>query len=70
MTKKRKNKPTKTGLTKADIKKVCDILRRDDGVGAKDYIEQFSWLLFLRIFEGVEDQLRVVPRVASRSLSR
>ncbi len=58
MTKKRKQKPTKTGLTKADIKKVCDILRRDDGVGAKDYIEQFSWLLFLRIFEGVEDQLK------------
>lgn len=58
MTKKRKQKPTKTGLTKSDIKKVCDILRRDDGVGAKDYIEQFSWLLFLRIFEGVEEQLR------------
>lgn len=56
--KKRRQKPARVGLTKADIKKVCDILRRDDGVGAKDYIEQFSWLLFLRIFEGVEDQLK------------
>src|SRR3989344_6679299 len=45
-------------LTKADIKRVCDILRRDDGVGAKDYIEQFSWLLFLKVFEGVEAQLK------------
>lgn len=48
----------KDGLTKSDIKKVCDILRRDDGVGAKDYIEQFSWLLFLKVFEGVEGQLK------------
>jgi len=50
--------PQKESLTKADIKRVCDILRRDDGVGAKDYIEQFSWLLFLKIFEGVEEQLK------------
>lgn len=50
--------PKQDSLTKSDIKRVCDILRRDDGVGAKDYIEQFSWLLFLRVFEGVEGQLR------------
>jgi len=55
---KTKLEPTKNTLSKADIKRVCDILRRDDGVGAKDYIEQFSWLLFLRVFEGVEGQLK------------
>jgi len=57
-TKKKKEKPQKDALTKSDIKRVCDILRKDDGVGAKDYIEQFSWLLFLRVFEGVESQLK------------
>lgn len=55
---KTKQQSTKDALTKSDIKRVCDILRRDDGVGAKDYIEQFSWLLFLKVFEGVEGQLK------------
>jgi type I restriction enzyme M protein len=65
----RKNKqqqPKKDSLTKADIKRVCDILRRDDGVGAKDYIEQFSWLLFLRVFEGVESQLKDIEEAEGR----
>ncbi|MEI6863873.1 MAG: N-6 DNA methylase [Candidatus Adlerbacteria bacterium] len=53
-------------LTKADIKRVCDILRRDDGVGAKDYIEQFSWLLFLKVFEGVEAQLKELEEAEGR----
>lgn len=56
----------KQSLTKADIKRVCDILRRDDGVGAKDYIEQFSWLLFLKIFEGVESQLKELEEADGR----
>src|SRR3989338_5115811 len=58
--------PTKDGLTKSEIKRVCDILRRDDGVGAKDYIEQFSWLLFLRVFEGVEAQLKELEGAEGR----
>lgn len=48
----------KNSLSKFDIKKVCDILRRDDGVGAKNYVEQLSWLLFLRVFENVEGELK------------
>lgn len=48
----------KQSLSKSDIKKVCDILRRDDGVGAKNYVEQLSWLLFLRVFENVEGELK------------
>lgn len=51
-------KPTIQQLSKADIKRACDILRRDDGVGAGNYVEQLSWLLFLRVFENVEAQLR------------
>ena len=47
---------TKINL-KSDIKKACDILRRDDGTSsANDYMEQISWLLFLKIFEGIEKQ--------------
>lgn len=48
----------KHSLSKSDIKRVCDILRRDDGVGAKDYVEQLSWLLFLKVFENVEGELK------------
>lgn len=48
----------KQSLSKSDIKKVCDILRRDDGVGAKNYVEQLSWLLFLKVFENVEGELK------------
>lgn len=63
---KAKPQPTKDALTKSDIKRVCDILRRDDGVGAKDYIEQFSWLLFLKVFEGVESQLKELEEAEGR----
>lgn len=66
MKRKKKDRPTKEGLTKADVKRVCDILRRDDGVGAKDYIEQFSWLLFLKVFEGVERQLKELEEADGR----
>ncbi len=48
----------KEQLSSSDIKKVCDILRRDDGVGPNDYVEQLSWLLFLKVFENVEAQLK------------
>ena len=40
----------KQQMSKADIKRACDILRMDDGVGAGNYIEQLSWLLFLKVF--------------------
>lgn len=48
----------KEQLSRSEIKSVCDILRRDDGVGAGDYVEQLSWPLFLKVFEGVEAQLK------------
>lgn len=47
----------KQQLSKADIKRACDILRMDDGVGAGNYIEQLSWLLFLKVFENIEYEL-------------
>jgi len=33
----------------------CDIMRRDDGTtGILEYMEQLSWLIFLKVFEDVE----------------
>jgi len=44
-------------IVKSDIKAACDIMRRDDGTNATvDYMEQLSWLLFLKIFEKVEQE--------------
>jgi len=40
MPKEKQSKPQKDALTKSDIKHVCDVLRRDDGVGAKDKYER------------------------------
>lgn len=56
----------KQKLSKSDIKKACDILRRDDGVGAENYIEQFSWLIFLKVFENVEDELQELVEADGR----
>ena len=47
----------KETLNKSTVKSVCDILRMDDGVSATNYVEQFSWLLFLKIHEKIENQL-------------
>ncbi len=44
----------------ADIWRACDIMRRDDGTtGSLEYMEQLSWLLFLKVFEAIEDRLEV-----------
>lgn len=57
---------TKQALSKSEIKKACDILRRDDGVGAGNYVEQLSWLLFLRVFENVEAQLKEITEAEGK----
>jgi len=44
----------------ADIWRACDIMRRDDGTtGSLEYMEQLSWLFFLKVFEAIEDRLEV-----------
>lgn len=54
-------------LSKSDIKRACDILRMDDGVGPSAYVEQLSWLLFLRVFELVEQQLEDLSKEDRKS---
>ena len=47
----------KESILKSEIKSACDILRRDDGTNAtSDYMEQLSWMLFLKIYEKIEEQ--------------
>src|SRR5260370_39049782 len=39
-----------------DVWRACDIMRRDDGsTGIMEYMEQLSWLLFLKVFENIEN---------------
>jgi type I restriction enzyme M protein len=41
----------------AEIWRAADIMRRDDGTnGISEYIEQISWLFFLKVFEDLEDR--------------
>ena len=45
------------GSVKSEVKSACDILRTDDGTSSvNDYMEQLSWMMFLKIFEGIEEQ--------------
>jgi type I restriction enzyme M protein len=42
----------------------CDIMRRDDGTtGVLEYMEQLSWLIFLKIFEDIEKRLEIESQV-------
>ena len=50
--------PTDRSALANDIWRACDIMRRDDGTtGTLEYVEQLSWLLFLKVFDAIEDRL-------------
>lgn len=54
-----------------DIWRACDIMRRDDGTtGIMEYMEQLSWLLFLRAFEAIEDRYEAEAQLAGRPYQR
>jgi hypothetical protein len=47
----------------SDIWRACDVMRRDDGTtGIMEYMEQLSWLLFLKAFEDIEDRHEITVR--------
>ncbi len=57
----------KNSLVANEIKAACDILRRDDGTNATvDYMEQLSWMLFLKIFESVEKESEEIAMLEGR----
>ena len=46
----------------------CDIMRRDDGTtGVLEYMEQLSWMIFLKVFEDVERRFEDEAKFAGKS---
>src|SRR2546425_2771162 len=55
----------------AKVWRACDIMRRDDNTkGIMKYMEQLSWLLFLKVFEAIEDQYETEAKLARRAYDR
>src|SRR5687768_5064307 len=55
----------------SNIWKACDIMRRDDGTtGIMEYVEQLSWMIFLKVFEDIEDRLESKEKLAGRQYNR
>lgn len=53
-----------------DIWHVADIMRRDDGTnGINDYIEQISWMFFLKVFEDLEERFQKEHELLDRQNS-
>jgi type I restriction enzyme M protein len=50
-----------------DVWRACDIMRRDDGTtGVLEYMEQLSWLIFLKVFEDIENRLEDEAKFSGR----
>ena len=53
------------------FKNIDDALRRDDGCGSElDYVEQSSWVLFLKYLDDLEETRRVKEELSGRSYTR
>lgn len=53
------NKISRKGLYN-NIMQACDIMRTDAGTtGILEYIEQLSWLIFLKVFEDIENRNKI-----------
>lgn len=51
-----------------DIWNACDIMRRDGGTsGVLEYMEQISWLIFLKVFEDVEKRFEDEAEFSGRA---
>lgn len=51
-----------------EIRKACDILRRDNNCGGvMEYVEHLSWLLFLRFLDAQEEEWETQARLAGRN---
>jgi len=51
------------------INNACDIMRRE-GLTTMDYMEQLSWLLFLKSFEETENNLEAEAAYDGRAYDR
>ncbi|MBI3326067.1 MAG: N-6 DNA methylase [Nitrospinae bacterium] len=53
------------------IWRACDIMRRDDNTKLiLKYVEHLSWLLFLKVFEAIEDRHATEAEIAGRPYAR
>ena len=52
----------------AQINRITDILRRDDGIsGAMHYTEQISWILFLKFLDEYEKTANAEAKLSGKS---
>lgn len=55
----------------SDIWRSYDIMRRDDGTtGILQYMEQVSWMIFLKIFEDLENRFEANARLENKEYDR
>ena len=47
----------------ARIKAICDIMRRSNAAGALQYIPELTWILFLRVFDELEERQELRARI-------
>jgi type I restriction enzyme M protein len=47
------------------IEHVCEVMRRD-GLTILGYVEQLSWLIFLKVFEDLEENFRLEAEFEGR----
>lgn len=53
-----------------DIWEACNIMRRDGGTsGVLEYMEQLSWMIFLKVFEDVESRFEAEAQFAKKDYS-
>jgi len=54
-----------------EIWRACDIMRRDDGTtGILEYMEQLSWMLFLKAFEAIDERYEAEALVDKKPYER
>ena len=54
-----------------EIWRSFDIMRRDDGTtGIMEYTIQISWMLFLRLFESMEDRYELESKLSDKKYDR
>ena len=54
-----------------EIWNACDVMRRDDGTtGVLQYMEQLSWMLFLKAFEAIEDRYEAESTLYNKPYER
>jgi type I restriction enzyme M protein len=57
---------TSTQSLKAFVKSICDIMRSSNCAGALQYVQELTWILFLRILDAQEERDRETAKVLGK----